>query len=103
MRPRDEDLVTLGLGTDSACEPSADEVKRAYHRRAAQLHPDAGGDPQLFCALVAAYNRALAAVTAVANGGRCQACKGRGKVQVVKGFYAVNQTCPACRGRGRLI
>ena len=31
----------------------------------------------------------------------CQHCQGRGRVQMQKGFFVVEQTCPHCQGHGR--
>ncbi len=39
---------------------SADELKRAYHQRALETHPDHGGDPDTFREVQAAYERATA-------------------------------------------
>ncbi|HWB72861.1 MAG TPA: J domain-containing protein [Egibacteraceae bacterium] len=41
----------LGVRRDA----SDDDIKRAYRRRARDLHPDAGGDPEQFKQLTAAY------------------------------------------------
>lgn len=41
----------LGVGRDAG----DDEIKRAYRRKARELHPDAGGDPESFKELTAAY------------------------------------------------
>jgi molecular chaperone DnaJ len=41
----------LGVSRDA----DEDEIKRAYRRRARELHPDAGGDPEAFKELTAAY------------------------------------------------
>ncbi len=41
----------LGVGRDAG----DDEIKRAYRRKARELHPDAGGDPEAFKELTAAY------------------------------------------------
>lgn len=38
---------------------SISDVKKAYRAKAARLHPDAGGDPEAFKVLRAAYERAL--------------------------------------------
>jgi len=38
---------------------TAEQVKRAYKRRSHELHPDKGGDPELFRRLADAYQRAL--------------------------------------------
>jgi len=51
---------TLGLGG----EPTAEEVDRAYRRLAKAAHPDAGGDPERFRELAAAYERARREVAA---------------------------------------
>ncbi|EOD04148.1 hypothetical protein EMIHUDRAFT_50271, partial [Emiliania huxleyi CCMP1516] len=36
-------------------DASAAEIRAAYRRRSKSLHPDAGGDPTAFAALVEAY------------------------------------------------
>jgi molecular chaperone DnaJ len=41
----------LGVGHDAG----EDEIKRAYRRKARELHPDTGGDPEAFKELTAAY------------------------------------------------
>lgn len=41
----------LGVAHDA----SDDDIKRAYRRRARELHPDTGGDPEAFKELTAAY------------------------------------------------
>ena len=41
----------LGVPADA----TADEIKKAYRRRARELHPDAGGDEEQFKAVQAAY------------------------------------------------
>jgi molecular chaperone DnaJ len=41
----------LGVGRDAG----DDEIKRAYRRKARELHPDAGGDPEAFKELTGAY------------------------------------------------
>ena len=41
----------LGVGQDAG----EDEIKRAYRRKARELHPDTGGDPEAFKELTAAY------------------------------------------------
>ncbi len=46
----------LGLTPDA----DVDAIKRAYRRRALETHPDRGGDPEVFRAIQAAYERALA-------------------------------------------
>ncbi|MBE6451961.1 MAG: molecular chaperone DnaJ [Alphaproteobacteria bacterium] len=33
----------------------------------------------------------------------CPHCRGRGRVQIQKGFFVVEQTCPNCKGSGRLV
>ena len=38
---------------------SAEELKRAYHKRALETHPDHGGDPDTFREVQAAYERAV--------------------------------------------
>ena len=45
------------LGLDEGGDTAA--VKRAFRRRALQLHPDRGGSHEGFIALVAAYEQAL--------------------------------------------
>lgn len=47
----------LALGLERAGDETA--VKRAFRRRALQLHPDRGGSHEGFIALVAAYQQAL--------------------------------------------
>ena len=47
-------FTTLGLPTTA----SVDEIKRAYRRRAMQLHPDRGGDHSAMVRLNAAYEEA---------------------------------------------
>jgi molecular chaperone DnaJ len=41
----------IGVAKDA----SDDEIKRAYRRRARELHPDAGGDEEEFKELTTAY------------------------------------------------
>lgn len=45
------------LGVPESCTET--ELKRAYRRRAMQLHPDHGGDPHAFARLHAAYEVAV--------------------------------------------
>jgi DnaJ-class molecular chaperone len=95
-------LATLRLLDLPGVEVTAADVRGAYKRRALELHPDRGGDPRAFAELTAAKDRALTALERPTPGpGRCQVCRGRGKVERRRGFYAVQVTCPACHGRGR--
>lgn len=55
-------LRALGLNRTA----TDDEVKRAYRRRARDLHPDAGGTAEAFCELQAQYEAALQVAEAVA-------------------------------------
>lgn len=48
----------LGVGPDA----SAEEVKRAYRKRALEAHPDRGGDPEVFRRVQRAYEQALVRV-----------------------------------------
>lgn len=45
------------LGLDAGAD--ADEIKRAFRKRALETHPDTGGDPAEFLAVRAAYERLL--------------------------------------------
>jgi hypothetical protein len=47
-----------------------DEIKRAYRKRALESHPDQGGDPEAFRALLRAYERAVARHRRPARRGR---------------------------------
>ena len=41
------------LGVDKKC--SFNELKKAYHKKALKMHPDKGGDPDLFKEITHAY------------------------------------------------
>jgi molecular chaperone DnaJ len=53
-----EMFAALGLGL----EASAPDVVRAFRRRAMEVHPDHGGDPEAFKRLVRVRDAALAAL-----------------------------------------
>lgn len=53
------------LGLSLPC--TVDEVKRAYRRRAEQLHPDRGGDRRKFLVLQRDFEASLAFLTQIAD------------------------------------
>jgi len=71
----------LGVGRDA----SEDEIKRAYRRRARDLHPDAGGDEEQFKELTTAYE-VLKNPQAKANYDRYGDPRGPGGLGDVGGF-----------------
>lgn len=72
---------------------SADEVKSAWREMARTLHPDLGGDPEVFHATHEAYTEALG----IASSRKCPTCGGKGTVEHRAGAYAVNMPCPTCK------
>lgn len=76
----------LGL-TEQATEA---EVKAAWRDLARQLHPDLGGDPEIFQATHAAYTDALRLATTRV----CTTCGGTGRVTHVHGFNVIHTRCP---------
>jgi DnaJ-class molecular chaperone len=87
---------TALLGLES--EPSVAEVKAAFRELSLLHHPDAGGDPEKFQLLRAAYEIALAE----AEERPCPSCRGRKKVTVQRGWTATEIPCDDCGGKGYL-
>lgn len=70
------------------------EVKVWWRGRAQELHPDLGGDPEIFQQTHEAYLKALDYVSTKA----CPVCGGKGYVDHVHGFFALKVLCPrGCR------
>ena len=59
---RPECFVVLGVQADA----TEADVKRAFKSIVKKVHPDAGGDPEEFKAVYAAYERAMAMVSSSA-------------------------------------
>ena len=60
LPPRaDQAAVSVWQVLGVAANASAEELKRAYRRRALETHPDHGGDVETFRAVQAAYERAI--------------------------------------------
>lgn len=76
-------------------EPTAtvDEVKRAWREMARTLHPDTGGDPDVFHATHEAYTEALD----IAEHRKCVSCGGKGTVEHRVGVHALTMPCPTCK------
>lgn len=74
-----------------------DEVKAAWRDAASRTHPDRGGDAVEFSRLRKAYQEALAAAEAPKP---CGQCGGKGKVQRINGWAAVELPCGHCGGSG---
>lgn len=88
----------LGLDKERATPA---EVRRAWRRVAARLHPDAGGDEGKFKAAAGAYRDALAWAS---QPRLCPECDGCGFYTLRKGgFSSIRQTCKKCAGTGKVI
>lgn len=79
----------LGLPEDA----TEAQVKEAWREQARLLHPDLGGDPEVFQKTHEAYTQALSRVSSRP----CPTCEGRGFVQHVHGFYSLKMVCPTCQ------
>ena len=84
-------------------------IHKAYLELAYVLHPDPGGDEELFKALAAAWGvlknrefRARYDAELKLLGLNCPACAGRGVTYRSKGFTKREESaCAACAGTGR--
>lgn len=76
----------LGLPTDA----TEAQVKEAWRLQALNLHPDLGGDPEVFQRTHEAYVQCLDRVKTRA----CPVCNGQGYTLHLHGFFAVKMVCP---------
>jgi len=80
------------LGVDSSA--NNEELRRAYHHKARETHPDLeGGDPVLFHQANEAYRVLFAWI----KDRRCQCCDGSGYIRRSNGFFSFRESCPECR------
>lgn len=86
---------TLGLRDDAL--PS--EVKARWRELASEHHPDKGGDAEVFNEYRQAYEAALHEASQPVQ---CQACNGKGKRMVQRGFHQVRLPCDDCDGKGQV-
>lgn len=77
-------LELLGLASDA----QPDEVERAFKIARSKTHPDKGGDPEMFQALLEAYR--LHTKTP------CVQCSGKGFITIREGFFSKKTECPIC-------
>jgi DnaJ-class molecular chaperone len=80
------DYEILGVTKES----TDDEIKSAYKKLAAKLHPDRGGDKEEFIKVASAYKRIQL--------NRCPMCHGTGWVEEKHGMGVVTKRCPRCSG-----
>lgn len=76
---------------------TASEVKLAYHRLAADTHPDKGGNPCEFHKIHLAYKQAMSIAVEPMT---CDDCLGTGRSMISRGFAAIGIICAKCGGTG---
>ena len=73
---------------------SPSEIKKAYYAKAAESHPDGGGDAGQFHATHQAYLECLQ----IATTRPCPDCKGTKRVTANHGWASTTLPCPKCQG-----
>jgi len=92
---RATDCQLLGV-PDDADLPT---IQTAYRALCRTMHPDTGKvNVSAFHALQAAYARLRAEL--LPSMGKCEPCKGSGRIEQMAGFSAMSVYCPACGGSG---
>jgi DnaJ-class molecular chaperone len=91
-----EDLAAF----EFAALPTEMELKRAFDRIAMRVHPDHGGDADVFHEYRERYNRLM---TQIRKPKKCPTCKGKGTQAVLLGFTTRLERCKSCNGRGSVI
>lgn len=88
-------LAQLGLAEDA----SPADVKRRYHERAFEVHPDHGGTEAAMHELQTWYR---VAYVYASKPKLCPDCGGDGYLEVRRGVRVLGVRCATCRGRGEL-
>lgn len=84
----------LGLPDDATLT----QVRAAYRLKAAEHHPDIGGDAAEFVRLREAYETAYQ----IAENAPCEFCEGKGRIGTGQNSFAkLVMRCAACRGTGK--
>lgn len=78
------------------------EVKEAYKNKAGEVHPDRGGTPEDFHRVKQAFDLIKEALH-VPSKLKCEACEGKGHIEIRNGFHVIKQRCRWCRGTGREV
>lgn len=79
---------------------SVAELKAKHHELALELHPDHGGDPDMFADMQLEFEYLLHE-SQQSKG--CMECHGTGKLMITRGFTVIYVPCLTCDGTGEIL